>query len=57
MRNQEQNETRCSAVRWAHLFDPPWRAEHKWLPTSPHFHLKLFLGENLNTKVHDLGVH
>jgi hypothetical protein len=36
-------------------FNPPWRAEHKWL--SVVFHFKIFFGENLNPKVHDLDVY
>jgi hypothetical protein len=36
-------------------FDPPWRAEHKLL--SVVFHFKIFFGEKLNPKVHDLDVY
>ena len=36
-------------------FDSSWRAEANWL--SVVFHFKIFFGENLNPKVHDLGVY
>ena len=36
-------------------FDSPWRAEGNWL--SVVFHFKIFFGENLNPKVHDLDVY
>ena len=48
-------QTPMRLTKWAQLKEAPWSSRRRLIGLKSHF--KIFFGENLNPKVHDLGVY